>query len=364
MRRHGLIVLSVLFATLSLSTTCWAAPTLGRHKVREGHYAYLRSYAQSWYIGQLRAGEHFYAQEYQSGYFWGYAVGSFNGCAWVRASVDGSNSKLVHLSASRGPKDCGPARRLALNDYRHMPAHGKPTTRRAAVASCPVAQRFLYRNYRDGRFIGERVDLSDAVRSVGWRYTTGDRQAAAVNYRFPGGSKVWAFVRRACLPPDIENPRAGDASYDEGGCDEPDDCDTSTDDDPPPPPPYCVVSCANHLGGTRVTASEGECRSWAAATCGNGAVFDPAGNAIPTGNCGVRYLTYGGRYLVQTPDLWICAKCSLRQHYYQASGDNPFAVGEDCVRSSINHGAAFCSAPGKNRGGLVGVFVGSCAAAP
>src|SRR4051794_1939349 len=177
-------------AALALpATSAGAAGTAGTVTAQD---AYLRPYPQSWFVGTLRKGDHFDVQGAQSGYYWGYAQGSYNGCAWIVAS-----SVDKGTSPSSAP-DCGAPQRLPLPDSAHAPADGYDTdgdgTPDRLTApykiTCPTA---LYGNYRGGQ-------LLDAVNGgaqlavdtpVGWRWTTADGHAAAVRY---DAGDVWAFV--------------------------------------------------------------------------------------------------------------------------------------------------------------------------
>jgi hypothetical protein len=169
-----------------------ASPPLAtgdRHRVKDID-AYLRPYPQSWFIGTIYTDEAFDVQGYRSGYYWGYAYGSYQGCAWVAAG------SLHKVTESANAPDCGPPRRLPLPDSAHAPSHqagGHLTF--PYKTTCPSTG--LYGNYRNGRHLHHKSDLPPNT-PVAWRWTTADGVSAVVRY---DAGNTWAFVSRSCIAP-------------------------------------------------------------------------------------------------------------------------------------------------------------------
>ncbi|WP_255952387.1 hypothetical protein [Streptomyces odontomachi] len=185
---------ALTFTTLAVGSPASATGTAG---VVTANDAYLRTYAQSWMIGTLLKGDHFDVQGEQSGYYWGYAQGDFNGCAWIVAS-----SVDKGTSASSAP-DCGAPQRIALPDSAHAPADGYDTNgdgtpdRLTLEYKVTCQSAGMYGNYRGGHHLTHRVDLPVNT-PVGWRWTTSDGQSAVV--RWDAGD-LWAYIPRDCVGP-------------------------------------------------------------------------------------------------------------------------------------------------------------------
>jgi hypothetical protein len=201
--RVGTAVRAALAAFGAAALTCTAlaagspASATGTAGVVTANDAYLRTYAQSWMIGTLLKGDHFDVQGEQSGYYWGYAQGDFNGCAWIVASsVDKGTS-------ASGAPDCGAPQRIALPDSSHAPADGYDTNgdgtpdRLTLEYQVTCQSAGMYGNYRGGRHLTHRVDLPLGT-PVGWRWTTADGQSAVV--RWDAGD-LWAYIPRNCVGP-------------------------------------------------------------------------------------------------------------------------------------------------------------------
>ncbi len=197
------LVAGAALAPALLGTPAHATGTAGTVTAQS---AYLRPYPQSWFIGTLKKDDHFDVQGSQSGYYWGYAQGSFNGCAWIVAS-----SVDKGTSSSSAP-DCGAPQRLPLGDSSHAPAAGydvdgdgdyaddnEPNDPDRLTAefkiTCPSA--VLSGNYRGGQLLGSEATLN-ADTPVGWRWTTADGAAAVVRY---DAGDLWAFVPTGCIGP-------------------------------------------------------------------------------------------------------------------------------------------------------------------
>jgi hypothetical protein len=183
--------------------TADAAGTAGTVTARD---AYLRPYPQSWFIGTLKQHDHFDVQASQNGYYWGYAQGSYNGCAWIVAS---SVDKGTAPSAA---PDCGTPRRLALPDSAHAPARGydvdgdgdyagdgeaNDPDRLTKPYQVTCSSAHLFGNYRGGRLLDPGTELT-AGTPVGWRWTTADGRAAVVRY---DAGDQWAYIQADCVGP-------------------------------------------------------------------------------------------------------------------------------------------------------------------
>lgn len=187
-------------AALTATTLVLGGPAsaTGTAGVVTANDAYLRTYAQSWMIGTLLKGDHFDVQGEQSGYYWGYAQGEYNGCAWIVASAVDKGT-----SASSAP-DCGAPQRIALPDSEHAPADGydtngdgKPDRLTLEFKVTCASGTGMYGNYRGGQHRTHRVDLPVNT-PVGWRWTTADGQSAVV--RWDAGD-LWAYIPRNCVGP-------------------------------------------------------------------------------------------------------------------------------------------------------------------
>jgi hypothetical protein len=190
----ALAAAGLLATGLAAAQPAAAAGTAG---VVTANDVYLRTYPQSWFIGTLLKGDHFDVQGEQSGYYWGYAQGDYNGCAWVLASAVDKGSY-----ASDAP-DCGAPQRLALPDSSHAPADGYDTDgdgtpdRLTLEYKVTCVDAGMYGNYRGAHHLTHRVDLTQGT-PVGWRWTTSDGQSAVV--RWDAGD-LWAFIPRECVGP-------------------------------------------------------------------------------------------------------------------------------------------------------------------
>jgi hypothetical protein len=193
-RRVLLALLVVLGCVLAVAAPAGAVGS--RHTVT-AQDVYLRSYPESWFIGTLYQGSTFDVQGEQSGYYWGYAFGNFDGCAWVLASA------LTTGTGTANAPSCGLSGRLPLGDSAHTPAAGIDTNgdgvpdRLTAPYQVVCQSAGLYGNYRGGAHHDFRFTLGPGT-PVGWRYTTGDGRSAAIRY---DAGDTWAFIPRECIAP-------------------------------------------------------------------------------------------------------------------------------------------------------------------
>jgi hypothetical protein len=201
--RRVAVVAAVLGSAAAAALPAQAAGTAGTVTAQN---AYLRPYPQSWFIGTLKKNDHFDVQGSQSGYYWGYAQGSFNGCAWIVAS-----SVDKGTAASDAP-DCGAPQRIPLGDSAHAPAAGYDVDGDGDYAddnepndpdrltveykiTCPSTN--LWGDYRGGQ-LRDQANTLTAETPVGWRWTTADGSAAVVRY---DAGDIWAFVPTNCIGP-------------------------------------------------------------------------------------------------------------------------------------------------------------------